>query len=85
VVTRPERIVVAESRRLIEEIERRGLRVGGVIANYVTPENDCACDQSMRAFEAEALRDLERGDVIVVERRDEPVTRLDELATLVPL
>jgi len=83
VVTRPERVVVAESRRLIEEIGRRGMRVGGVIANYVTPENDCVCDRSMRAFEAEVLREL--GPVVIVERRDEPVTRLAELATLVPL
>ena len=37
VVTRPERIVIAESKRLIAEIEQRGMRVGGVIANYVTP------------------------------------------------
>jgi arsenite-transporting ATPase len=83
VVTRPERIVVAESRRLIDEIERRGMPLGGVIANYVTPETDCACDQSMRAFEAEALQEL--GELIIVERRDEPVTRLAELETLVPV
>jgi arsenite-transporting ATPase len=85
VVTRPERIVVAESRRLIEEIERRGMRVGGVIANYMTPENDCACDQSMRAFEAEAIASLGRDDVIVVERRDEPVTKLADLAAIIPM
>jgi len=83
VVTRPERIVVAESRRLIAEVERRGLRVGGVIANYVTPENDCACDRSMRGYELEELQNL--GDVIVVERRDEPVVRLADLCRLVPL
>jgi arsenite-transporting ATPase len=85
VVTRPERIVVAESRRLIEEIERRGMHVGGVIANYVAPENDCACDRALRGYEAEALRELGRDDVIVIERRDEPVTRLDELEALVPM
>jgi arsenite-transporting ATPase len=84
VVTRPERIVVAESRRLIAEVEKRAMKVGEVIANYVTPESDCACDRSMRAFEGEALSALRR-DVVMVERRDHPVTELRELATLVPL
>jgi arsenite-transporting ATPase len=84
VVTRPERIVIAESKRLIAEVGRRGMRVGGVIANYVTPENDCACDQSMRGYELDALADLGRDGVVKIERRDEPVTKLTELATLIP-
>ena len=83
VVTRPERIVIAESKRLMAEVEQRGMHIGGVIANYVTPENDCACDQSMRGFEMEALAEL--GNVTMIERRDEPVTELADLATLVPL
>ena len=81
----PERIVIAESRRLIEEVERRGMHVGGVIANYVAPANDCACDRSMRGYESEALASLGRDDIIVVERRDEPVTRLADLAALIPM
>jgi len=85
VVTRPERIVIAESKRLIAEVEKRGMRIGGVIANYMTPENDCACDQSMRDFELEALAELEREDVVIVPRRNAPVVRLAELATMVPL
>ena len=85
VVTRPERIVIAESKRLIAEVEKRGMHVGGIIANYVTPENDCACDQSMRGYEMSALETLGRDDVVVIERRDEPVTKLAELATLVPI
>jgi arsenite-transporting ATPase len=85
VVTRPERIVIAESKRLIAEVERRGMRLGGVIANYMTPANDCACDQSLRSFEVDALAQLGRGDVVSVPRRDRPVTRLAELATLIPL
>jgi len=83
VVTRPERIVIAESKRLIAEVEQRGMQIGGVIANYVTPENDCACDQSMRGFEMEALARL-GCEVVMVERRDAPVTKLGELAKLVP-
>jgi arsenite-transporting ATPase len=82
VVTRPERVVVAETKRLLGEIARRGMHAGVVIANYVTPENDCPCDRSMRGYEMEALLGL---DVITIERRDEPVVALDELATLVPL
>ena len=84
VVTRPERVVIAESKRLIAEVEKRGMHIGGVIANYVTPENDCACDQSMRGFEIEALAQLGREDVLMIPRRDAPVTKLADLATLVP-
>ncbi len=85
VVTRPERIVIAESKRLIGEVGQRGMRLGGIIANYVTPENDCACDQSMRGYEIDALATLGRDDVVVIERRDEPVTKLAELATLIAI
>ena len=85
VVTRPERVVIAESKRLIAEVEQRGMRLGGVIANYMTPENSCACDQSLRGFEMEALAQLGRGDVVLMPRRDGPVTRLAELATLIHL
>jgi arsenite-transporting ATPase len=84
VVTRPERIVVAESRRLIDEVERRGMRVGGVVANYVTPENDDECDRSMRVFEDDAMQSLGR-ELTVIERRDQPVTKLADLEALVPL
>lgn len=83
VVTRPERIVVAETRRLIANLDERGIPVGGVIGNYVTPDNECPCDRSMRSVEIDALKPL---DVkITIERRDAPVTRLDELESLVPL
>jgi arsenite-transporting ATPase len=85
IVTRPERIVIAESKRLIAEVEKRGMNIGGIIANYVTPENECACDRSMRGFELEALAGLGREDVVTVERRDAPVTKIGELATMVPL
>jgi arsenite-transporting ATPase len=83
VVTRPERIVVAESLRLIDEVKRRGMKIGGIIANYVTPENGDECDRSMRSYEVEELRKL--GEVTIVERRDEPVTRLADLAALIPM
>ena len=82
VVTRPERIVVAETKRLLGELDARGMRAGNIIANAVTPENDCPCDRSMRGYEIEALQGL---DVIAIERRDEPPVTLDELAALVPL
>jgi arsenite/tail-anchored protein-transporting ATPase len=84
VVTRPERIVIAETNRLIEELERRKIHLGTVIINYVTPENDCKCDQSMRAHELERIGDLRSGigDPIAIDRRDSPVTRLADLAAL---
>jgi arsenite-transporting ATPase len=80
VVTRPERIVIAETKRLMHELETRGIKIGGVIANYVTPNTGCKCDRSMRAYEDEALAELP--DAIRIERRDAPVTSLSDLATL---
>jgi arsenite-transporting ATPase len=84
VVTRPERVVVAETKRLLAEIEARGMHAGDVIANSMTPESDCPCDRSLRGYELEALAELGR-PVVTIERRDAPVVALDELATLVPL
>jgi arsenite-transporting ATPase len=80
VVTRPERIVVAETNRLLADLQRRGIRVARVIANYVTPNTDCKCDRSLHGFEEEALREL--GEVTRVERRDAPPTSLAELSVI---
>jgi len=84
VVTRPERVVIAESKRLMDGVQQRGMHVTNIIANYVTPQNDCKCDHTMRGYEMEALAQLGQ-QPIMIERRDDPVTRLDELAKLVPL
>ena len=81
VVTRPEPVVIAETRRLLDELARREIRVGGVIANYVTPANECACDRTMRAHELAALGSLEVTELI--ERRDAPPASLEELSTIV--
>ncbi|MEO8379881.1 MAG: ArsA family ATPase [Acidobacteriota bacterium] len=83
VVTRPERIVVAETKRLLESLRLRGLTLDGVIANYLTPPNDCPCEQSVRAAELAVLDDL--GDAVLIERRDTPPDTLAALAGLVPL
>jgi arsenite-transporting ATPase len=83
VVTRPERIVLAETKRLIDDIRGRGIRIGGVIANYVTPENGDACDQSMRAHELNALDTLE--EPVIIERRERPPMTIEELTSLVLL
>jgi len=82
VVTRPERIVIAETKRLLAELERRAIAVGGVIANYVTPQSGCKCDRSMRQFEEAALAELPA--VTKIERRDRPVTALADLQSLLP-
>jgi arsenite-transporting ATPase len=84
VVTRPERVVIGETRRLIDQVAQRGMHLTSIIANYVTPETDCSCDRSMRRYEVEALGPLGK-DIVVIERRDAPVTSLAELKTLVPL
>jgi arsenite-transporting ATPase len=83
VVTRPERIVLAETKRLIDDLRRRGIRIGGVIANYVTPENRDACDRSMRAHEMSALETLD--EPVIIERRERPPMTVEELTSLVPL
>jgi arsenite-transporting ATPase len=81
VVTRPEPIVVAETKRLIDTLQQRGIAVGGVIANYVTPRNECKCDRTMRGYELEALEGL--GITQMIERRDAPPVSLAELSTIV--
>jgi arsenite-transporting ATPase len=83
VVARPERVVIAETLRLIDRVTQRGVHVTGVIANYVTRETDCSCDRIMRSYELEALATLP--EPVIIERRDAPVTSLAELAGLVPL
>ena len=83
-VTRPERVVVAETRRLSDELVRRGVHIGGLIANYVTPANDCPCDRIARSYEMANLASL-HGEPVIVERRDLPVTKLAEIEKLVPL
>ena len=81
VVTRPERIVIAETKRLMASVEQRGMHVTRVIANYVTPETDCSCDRAMRSHELEALKQLGTTPAII-ERRDTPPASLAELAAL---
>ncbi len=83
VVTRPERVVLAETQRLIGDLRGRGIPLGGVIANYVTPENDDACDRSMRAYELQALETLEAP--VIIERRERAPMTVEELTSLVPL
>ncbi len=82
-VTRPERIVLAETKRLIDDIRGRGIRIGGVIANYVTPESGDACDRSMRAHELKALETLE--EPVIIERRERPPMTIEDLTSLVPI
>lgn len=84
VVTRPERIVIAETKRLIDELRRRKIALAGVIANAVTPESGCACDRIAAAFEVQALADIGR-EFILVERRAAPPESANDLATLLPL
>jgi arsenite-transporting ATPase len=83
VVTRPERIVIAETKRLIENVRARDIRIGGVIANYVTPADGDDCDRSMRAHELHALRELDQP--LLIERREHPPSSVDDLLALVPI
>ena len=78
-VTRPERIVVDETKRLLATLRERDIRVHAIIANYMTPQNDCRCDQLRRESEVDALSHLE---AVLIERRDRPPVSLAELAAL---
>lgn len=80
VVARPERLVVAETRRLLAELERRGMQVGGIVVNAVTPVGGCRCDRATRAFEIETIRSLPPATLIV--RRASPPSTLAELTQL---
>ncbi|MFL6245112.1 MAG: ArsA family ATPase, partial [Thermoanaerobaculia bacterium] len=83
VVTRPERIVIAETKRLIDDLASRGIAVGGTIANYITPADGDECDRSMREYELAALETLD--DPILIERRERPPMTAEELLALVPI
>ena len=81
VVTRPEPAVIAETQRLIDDLGRRGIAIGGVIANYVTPKNECACDRTMRSHQLAALETLDV--TAIIERRERPPATLEELSSIV--
>ncbi len=68
----------------VDELRRRQIHVDAVIANYVTPANDCQCDQSMRAHELDNIRELrtENRELRTIERQDQPITGLGALAAL---
>jgi len=83
VVTRPERLIVAETQRLLGELERRSMRVGGIVVNAITPSGGCRCDQSIRGFENETIRSLPTATL--VERRASPPSTIHELMSLLPL
>ena len=83
VVCRPERIVLAETGRLIAEIARRGIALAGVIANYVTPITECRCDRISRGYELEVLTTIDRlNRLVVVGRRDAPIENASDLPEL---
>ncbi len=84
VVLRPEPLVLAESRRLLDQLGARGIIVSGIIANAMTPPSDCPCDESRRAGELDQLRTLGRA-VVLVDRRSSPPVDAEMLRSLVPL
>lgn len=83
VVTRPERLVVAETQRLLAELERRAMKVGGLVVNAITRADGCDCDRSTRAFEVDTIRSLPAATL--VERRASPPATIQELMSLLPL
>lgn len=82
VVTRPERIVVAETGRLLRHLRESGVAVTSVIANYMTPATECPCDRAMRVHELAALDALEIAPRLI-ERQVVPPGTAAELEALV--
>jgi arsenite/tail-anchored protein-transporting ATPase len=80
VVMRAGEIVASETERLLGELERRGMRVGGVVLNAFEEEDGCAISPSTRTFSP-------RGEinVTIVPRASEPPATLRALRGLVPL
>jgi arsenite/tail-anchored protein-transporting ATPase len=83
VVTRPERIVVAETVRLLHELQSRQIRVAGILANAMSVAGGDACEESLRSYELAALAALPPAHLL--NRREQPLQTLDALLTLVPL
>jgi arsenite-transporting ATPase len=73
VVTRPEPAVIEETKHLLENVRARGIAVGGVIANYVTPENE------------HLLAMDELGVSVIIERQEQPPLTAEALVALVPI
>jgi arsenite/tail-anchored protein-transporting ATPase len=80
VVTRAGEIVSSETERLLAELERRGMKVGGVVLNAFEQADGCAISPSTRTF----FPNVEMG-VTIVPRVSEPPATLDALRGLVPL
>jgi arsenite-transporting ATPase len=88
VVTRPEKLVLAETSRLLERLGALPMEVAGVVANYLAPLNECPCDAVRREAEENALVEFSRAGGATlwrVEEQDEPVTDRDRLRALVPI
>jgi arsenite-transporting ATPase len=81
-VTRAEPIVVSESLRLVEALEQKGLQISAIVANALTPENDCLCDRRVRGAEAAELARLGARDMIRIERRENPPVTKEALLQL---
>lgn len=81
-VTRPEPIVISESLRLLDAVEAKGLRLAAVVANAMTPESDCSCDERVRGEEAAELERFGDRELIMIERRDEPPVTREQIGAL---
>lgn len=83
-VTRADRMVVAETARLRATLEERNMGVAAVIVNALTPPSACGCDRSRRAAERRAVAPL-GPDLVPIDRRSDPPSSPDALRLLVPL
>ena len=71
VVTRAGEIVASETERLVAELERRGMKVGGVVLNAFEQEDGCAISASARTFSPSG----EMGVTIVPLASEPPATQ----------
>ncbi|MHB0970396.1 MAG: TRC40/GET3/ArsA family transport-energizing ATPase [Thermoanaerobaculia bacterium] len=88
VVTRPERLVLAETARLLESLASRGLAAPVIVVNHLTPSTDCLCDATRRDEELSQVATFAGTAAtppLLIGRRPEPPVEAADLRNLVPL
>ncbi|MEO8216536.1 MAG: ArsA family ATPase [Acidobacteriota bacterium] len=85
VVTRPERIVVAETIRLLNSLRDRPLAIAGVVVNHITGASQCLCDQQRRNNEWLEIGRLANEKLVLIEEQPANPVSGDDLLKLVPL
>ena len=85
VVTRPERIVVAETLRLLERLHGRELSVLAVVVNHISRQSACRCDRQRRDAELASMAELGPEALVLIDEQAGGFLTEEDLLKLVPL